>query len=116
VQAVRSRHNGAVSAPRDEVQAAVEARRELGPAHEAEIIDGFLERMERSIDRRVDERLAERRTTAPRKRDPDYVVTFVSLGVSIPLMGIAGGIAGLAGIIVVCLAIVLVNAIVWLRR
>jgi hypothetical protein len=105
-----------MSTPRDELQAAVEARRELGPAHEPELIEGFLERIERSIDRRVDERLAERRDNAPRKRDPDYVVTFVSLGVAIPLLGIGGGIAGLAGIIVVCLALVAVNAIVWLRH
>jgi hypothetical protein len=105
-----------MSVPRDELEAAVEARRELGPAHEPEIIAGFLERIERSIDQRVDERLAERRDAAPRKRDPDYAVTFVSLGVAIPLLGIGGGIAGLAGIVVVCLALVLVNAIVWLRR
>jgi hypothetical protein len=107
-----TRKNGGVSVPRDELEAAVEARRELGRAHEAEVIEGFLERIERSIDKRVDERLAER----PRKRDPDYAITFVSLGVAIPLLGIGGGIAGLAGIIVVCIALVLVNAIVWARR
>jgi hypothetical protein len=32
-----------------------------------------------------------------------------SLGLSIPLMGIAGGLAGFPGILVVCIAIVLVN-------
>jgi hypothetical protein len=105
-----------VTADRDELQAAIEARRELGPAHEAEIVDGFLERIERSIDKRIDERLAQRRDAAPPKRDPQYAVTFVSLGVAIPLLGIGGGIAGLAGIIAVCIALVLVNLIVWNAR
>jgi hypothetical protein len=106
-----------VSVPRDDLEAAVEARRELGPAHEAEIIDGFVERMEKSIDQRIDDRIGRlRETRATRGRDGDYTVTYVSLGVSIPMLGIAGGIAGLAGIIVVCLALVLVNAIVWLHR
>lgn len=105
-----------MSAPRDELEAAIEARRELGPAHEAEIVEGFLERIERSIDKRIDERLAQRRAAPAPKRDPQYAVTFVSLGVAIPLLGIGGGIAGLAGIIAVCIALVLVNLIVWNSR
>jgi uncharacterized membrane protein YtjA (UPF0391 family) len=32
-----------------------------------------------------------------------------SLGIAIPLMGVAGGTAGFPGILVVCIAIVLVN-------
>jgi hypothetical protein len=100
---------------RDELRAAIEARRELGPELEPQVIEGFLDRIEKRLDQRIDERLRERRETVPRKRDPAYSVTFVSLGVAIPLLGIGGGIAGLAGIIVVCLALVLVNAIVWRR-
>jgi hypothetical protein len=38
-----------------------------------------------------------------------------SLGIAIPLMAIAGGIAGLAGIIAVCIAIVFVN-VLWTAR
>jgi hypothetical protein len=101
-----------MSTPRDELQAAIEARRELGPAHEAEIIEGFLERIEKRMDKRIDERL-EPRDVAPRQREAAYTVTFVSLGVAIPLLGIGGGIAGLSGIIAVCIALVLVNLIVW---
>lgn len=105
-----------MSTPRDELQAAIEARKELGPAHEAEIVDGFLERIEKRLDQRIDERIGRRRDVAPPKRDPQYAVTFVSLGVAIPLLGIGGGIAGLAGIIAVCVALVLVNLIVWHAR
>ena len=104
-----------MSGTHDELQAAIEARRELGREHEPEIIDGFLDRIEKRMDQRIDERLRQRRETVPRKRDPAYSVTFVSLGISIPLLAIAGGISGLAGMIVVCLALVAVNAIVWLR-
>ena len=43
--------------PRDELSAAVEARRELGPESERAVIDSFLARVEATIDERVDERL-----------------------------------------------------------
>ncbi|GGK85328.1 hypothetical protein Ppa06_44840 [Planomonospora parontospora subsp. parontospora] len=44
----------------DELRAAVEARRELGPEFEDSLVEGFLEKMDSEIDRRVDERLAAR--------------------------------------------------------
>ncbi|GAA3128872.1 hypothetical protein GCM10010466_19470 [Planomonospora alba] len=44
--------------PGDELRAAVEARRELGPEFEDSLIEGFLEKMDAEIDRRVDQRLA----------------------------------------------------------
>ena len=109
-----SRDNPGVSKPRDELEAAIGARRELGAEHEPELVAGFLDRIDRELDRRIDERLAKRSPPArARGREPMLPVTFVSLGVAIPLIAIAGGIAGLAGIIVVCLALVLVNWLVW---
>jgi hypothetical protein len=108
------RDNPRVSRPRDELEAAIEARRELGVEHEPELVAGFLDRIDRELDRRIDERLAKRAPPArARGREPLLPVTFVSLGVSIPLLAIAGGIAGLPGIIAVCVALVLVNWIVW---
>ena len=101
-----------VSIPRDELQAAIEARRELGPERQDEVVAAFLDRVERDIDRRVEARLA-RNVSAP-ARDPRTLLTIVSLAISVPLLGIGGGIAGLAGLIVVCLALVAVNAAVWL--
>ena len=48
--------------PREELAAAVEARREVGQELEPQLIEGFLERVGNAIDERVDERLAK---TAP---------------------------------------------------
>jgi hypothetical protein len=95
--------------PRDELHVAIEARRELGPTHEPELVERFVERIEKRIDERI------RAGTANRRGGRDhetFVITLVSLGISIPLLGIAGGTAGLAGVIAVCIALVALNWIV----
>jgi len=93
---------------REELQAVVAARRELGPEHEDHLIHAFLERIEKEIDRRVDERLA---TAGPRRRRGS-VLHPGTLGVCIPIIAIAGGIGHLPGLIVAfaALAIVFVYA------
>jgi hypothetical protein len=101
-----------VSIPHDELRAAIEARRELGPEREPEVLATFLDRVERRIDERVDARLAG--GVRPSARDPRSAVTIASLVVSIPMLGICGGIAGFAGLILVCIALMVVNAVVWL--
>lgn len=92
--------------PRDEVRAAIGARQELGAEMEPQIVDAFVERIERRIDERLNAR-------APAKsdRDKELALAIVSLVVAIPLLGIAGGTVGLPGIIAVCIAIVLVNLV-----
>jgi hypothetical protein len=90
-------------AQREELRAALEARRELGEELEPHVIDSFLER----IERRVEQRLEDRRE-APARRGQSFVITLTSLGVAIPLMGIAGGTAGFFGVVAVCVALVLV--------
>ena len=90
--------------PRDELQAAIEARRELGPDHERELIDSFVERIE--------QRLAKRPTSTPAPRggrEGSFVLTIVSLGVGIPLTAIALSTGGLAALLIVWVGIVLVN-------
>jgi hypothetical protein len=91
---------------REELQAAIAARRELGEELEPHVIDSFVERIERRIDERV-------RAQVPARHDkrPELALAIVSLGLAIPLLGIAGGTAGLPGVLAVCLAIVLVNLI-----
>jgi anti-sigma factor RsiW len=93
---------------REELRAAIEARRELGAEYEPQIIDAFLERVEK----RVEERAASK--PAKREQHPDRsssVTPLVlgSLGLSIPLIAIAGASAGALGVAMVCVAIVLVN-------
>ena len=92
---------------RQELEATLAARRELGPGHDDHLVAGFLERIDREIDRRVEERLARR--VRARRQGAITPLVLGSLGLSIPLMGIAGGTGGVAGIALVCLAIVLVN-------
>jgi hypothetical protein len=90
--------------PRDEARAALEARRELGPAYEDELVERFAER----IEKRLEDRLP-----AKRPADQGTAIVIVSLIAAIPLLGIAAGTVGLAGVIAVCTALVLVN---WIAR
>ena len=101
--------------PRDELEAAVAARTELGREHEPEVIDSFLDRIEQQIDARVDEKLARDRY-APQRRGggPDWAAALLgisSLGIGIGATGAAtsqgqGWVAAVAWF-----AIILVNAL-----
>jgi hypothetical protein len=97
---------------RNELEATVAARRELGQAHDDELIAGFLDRIGKEIDRRVDQQVAARVTA---KRAPS-ALNPATLGVSIPIIAIAGGIGGLPGLIVAFLALVIVFGVAEQRR
>jgi hypothetical protein len=84
-------------AVQEELQATVEARRELGPGHDDELIAGFLERIDKAIDRRVDERVARR----DRPRHPNRALRKEELGIFVPIFIIAGIFGGPAGIFAV---------------
>jgi hypothetical protein len=91
-----------MSGTRDELEAAIEARRELGPAHEPELVEAFLDRIER--------RLEERRPKAPARRaEPSVALAIVSMVMAIPLTAIAASNSGLVAVVVVWIGIVLVN-------
>jgi dolichol kinase len=91
---------------RTELQAAIEARRELGEQMEPHIVDAFVERIER--------RLGEHRTHISRRdrvREGSFILAIVSLGCAIPITAIAATQAGLVGLVVVWIGIVVVNAV-----
>ena len=79
------------------------ARKELGPAYEDEIVDSLLAK--------IDQRLEERRPRPPAQAHGRRGLSMagLSLILGIPITAIAGHMAGLAGIIVVWIGIVLVN-------
>ncbi len=89
------------SSERDELTAAVEARRELGRDYEDAVLDSFLDRLDKSIDARVDARV-EAQTKgkplpppAPQRQpkegaDPQLVLGLVSVGAGIPISAILG--------------------------
>jgi hypothetical protein len=95
-----------------ELRAVVAARKELGPEHEAELVAGFVDRIQREIDRRVDERVAQ---VAPRTRSGSPLHPG-NLALCIPIVAIAGGIGGLAGLIVAFLALAVVFGVAESRR
>ena len=99
---------------RHEAEATLLARQELGEELEPQLVDSFVDRIEEEIDRRAREEAAHRR---PAKSHPAPMIPLAlgSLGVAIPLIAIAGGIAKLPGIIAVCVAIVLVN-LLWVTQ
>ena len=96
--------------PRDELQAAIEARKELGAELEPALIDSFVERIEQRLVQRDDQR----EKALKRKRDHQREMVLGAMGISIPLMLIAAIFTGLAGVIAVCVAIAVV-AIVSVR-
>ena len=98
---------------RHEVEATLAARREVGSELEPQLIEQFADKLEREVDRRAQELARQRRPEHPVVNLP---LALGSLGIAIPLMGIAGGIAKLSGIIAVCIAIVLVNLLWTVRR
>jgi hypothetical protein len=90
---------------REELQAVVAARSELGPEYEPELVDSFLERVEQQVARRSS-------GVAPRRGHRTVTPLILgSLGLAIPLLGAAGKFGGLAGIALVCAAIVIVNVV-----
>ena len=83
---------------RDELQAAVEARIELGADMEPALVDSFVER----IERRLAERTEESERSLKRKREHQKEMILGAMGISVPLFIVAAIFAGLAGVIVVC--------------
>ncbi|MFJ4435327.1 hypothetical protein [Streptomyces sp. NPDC088923] len=110
---------------RKELDATLQARRELGEEYDAALIDSFLEKVERrvdeSIDRRVRRGLAEQQVVVARGASPhaprfhgntwfrQYAFALISLVLAIPLSAIAAAQGGTAGLIVAWAGIVGVN-------
>ncbi len=97
----------------DEVRAAAETHRDLGPDYHSAVIESFLDKVGREIDARVDARVAEQRARrAPRERSA-FAVVIASFIFGIPLSAIAVAAgthpAGLDGLVVVWAAIAVIN-------
>jgi Flp pilus assembly protein TadB len=103
-QPVVERIEGVSLVPKDELQAVIEARRELGSEMEPAVIDAFVERVER----RLDERAEERERSLKRKREHQKEMVLGAMGISIPLLAIAAIFTGLAGVLVVCAALAVI--------
>ena len=89
---------------KEELQAAIEARKELGSEMEPAVIDAFVER----IERRIAERDSASAQALKRKREHQKEMVLGGMGVSIPLLAIAAIFTGLAGVIAVMAALVVI--------
>jgi hypothetical protein len=95
---------------REELEATLAARRELGPDHDEHLVAGFLERIEKEIDRRVDERVAAR---APRRDRP---LRREEIGIFVPIVIAAGIFGGPAGVFTALAALVIVFLVLTVSR
>jgi hypothetical protein len=89
---------------KDELQAAIEARKELGAEMEPALIDAFVER----IERRLAERVGESEQSLRRRRDHQKEMVLGGMALSIPLFALAAIFTGLAGVIAVLAALVVI--------
>ena len=92
---------------RDELEAAVEARNELGAEMEPALVDSFVER----IERRLADRTEESERSLKRKREHQKEMVLGAMGISVPLLAIAAIFTGLAGVIVVCAALAVIAVV-----
>ena len=100
---------------RAELEGALEARRELGPTYERDVVDSFVDK----IERRIDDRL---RSREPAERHPvPLLLPLGSLGIGIGATGAAlgptnGSAGGIFVAVIAWLAIAIVNLAYALRR
>ncbi len=90
--------------PRDELQAAISARKELDADMEPALIDAFVER----IEQRIAARRRESEQSLRRKREHQKEMVLGAMALSIPLVIVAAIFTGLAGVIVVCGALAVI--------
>lgn len=111
--------------PRDEAEAALEARRELGRDYEPAVVDSFVDRLDKVIQQRIDEGIAKRESQQAASAAGDYnryqlekvqsgqrlALIIVSIVFAVPLSAIAAAMWRPEAIALVWTGIVLLNVI-----
>jgi hypothetical protein len=92
---------------KEELEAAIEVRKEMGAEMEPAAIDAFVAR----IERRLVERAGQNERAIKRRRDHQKEMVLGSMAISIPLFAIAAVFTGLAGIVAVLVALVLIAVV-----
>lgn len=102
----------------DEIRAAAETHRDLGPEYQSAVVESFLDRVGKEIDARVDARLAaahmsDQRPARQRREGSSLALAIVSMALGIPLTAIAVAAGnnppGFAGVLVIWIAIAVIN-------
>ena len=95
------------AAIRHELEAAIEARKEMGAEMEPVVIDAFVERIERRLVQRADQN----ERALKRKRDHQKEMVLGSMAISVPLFAIAAVFTGLPGVLAVLVAVVVIAVV-----
>jgi hypothetical protein len=98
---------------RGDVEAALEARKELGPGYDEQIVDALVAKIERKLDER-------RLQPSPAPAHVDLRLPLASMGIGIAVTAVANsnahGAGGIAITIVAWIAIAAINVAYALRR
>jgi hypothetical protein len=99
--------------PHDDLAAALAARQELGPDYDAAFVEKVVERVEQTIDVRLNAhsraQTQHEQQSAKDERKLSFTIACVSLGVSVPLTAIAARHADALGMLIVWIGLVMVN-------
>jgi hypothetical protein len=100
---------------RKDLEATVEARRELGPEFEPELVASFLDRLDGEMKDRL--KTLSKKQRESQREDTSIPIAIGSFALGIPLSAIAGGQAGLPGLVTAWAGIAIVNiAHAWSHR
>jgi hypothetical protein len=105
--------SGSEGVRREDAEALLEVRRELGPSYDAALVDSFAERIERAVAERVESQVAsqERARAQDGQRDGrQFALGIVSLGTGIPITAVSGAMGHLPGVMVAWAGIAAINA------
>ena len=97
---------------KEELEAAIAARAEMGAEMEPALIDAFVAR----IEQRPVERGDRDERALKRQRDHEKEMVLGSMGISVPLFAIAAIFTGLAGVVAVLVALVVITVVTARRR
>ena len=103
---------------REDAEALLEVRRELGPSYDSALVDSFAERIERAVEVRVAGQVNAHDAARRQESERDgrqLTLGIVSLSTGIPITAISAGIADLPGLVVAWGGIVAVNVAYALR-
>ena len=94
--------------PREDLQATIAARQELGADMEPAMIDAFVAR----IEDRLEKRGVQSEQALRRRRDHQKEMVLGAMGISVPLFVVAAIFTGLVGVLAVCgvLAVIAITA------
>ncbi len=103
----------------EEIRAAAQAHRELGPDYQSAVVESFLDKVGREIDARVDARLSAAGqapagpASQPHRDRSAFALAVISIALGIPLSAIAVAAgahpAGLPGLLVIWAALAVIN-------